>query len=291
MGLYKRILACLDGSTESFNAYENALRFAKSINGSVIALTVIPLGAGLSSALSLFLGMKDFFRRTGEKILKKAKEIALEEGVKIKPLIEEGEPFQKIVDIIYAEDIDLVFLGKSGKSGLARGILGSTAQRVIGTSPVDVIVIPKDGSLKFNKVLVPIDGSPFSERAAHRALELAKHFKSNIRLLYVVEPIITELYEVPGDLYKLMEALKFSAEEFVRRLKENFKREEVECSTSVIEGAPVEMILEVAQKEEINLIVMGSHGKTGLKRLLLGSVTERVINFGNLPVLVVKGGL
>ncbi|MCX7613148.1 MAG: universal stress protein [Caldimicrobium sp.] len=288
MELYRRILACLDGSKESFNAYENALKLAKSLNASLTALTVIPLGVELSSALSLFLGIRDLYRKNAEKILKEAKDLATEEGLKVKLLIEEGEPFQRIVDIVYAEDIDLIFMGKSGKSGLAKGILGSTAIRTIGVSPIDVMILPKEVPLRFNRILVPVDGSAYSEKAALKALALAKHFQSKVLILSVVELILTDLYEVPGDLYKVLESLKFSAEENVRKLKAQFKMENIDCDVLVTEGAPPDKILEIAEKEEITLVVMGSHGKRGFKRLLLGSVTERVINFGNLPVLVVK---
>lgn len=289
MAVYQKILACLDGSKESLSALENALRLAKGLGvEEIMAITVVPIGAQLSSALSLFLGMKDFFRKNGEKILKEAEDIASEMGMKVKTILEEGEPYQKIVDMAYAEGADLLVMGKTGKGGLARGILGSTALRTIGSSPADVLIIPKDTTIKFNKILVPVDGSLYSERAALRALELAKHFKSIVMLLSVVELFVSDLYEVPGELIKLMESFKISAEEFVRKLKVKFREEGVSCESLVTEGMAPEKIIEFADKEKFDLIVMGSHGKTGLKRLLLGSVTERVINFGNKPVLVVK---
>ncbi|MGC9016685.1 MAG: universal stress protein [Caldimicrobium sp.] len=287
MKTYRKILACIDGSEESFNAYKNALWLAKSLNAEVLVMTVLPVGQALSSALSLFIGMKDILRKGAEKILKQASFMAEEEGVKVKEILEEGEPFQRIIDTAYAEEVDLIVLGKTGKSGLAKGILGSTAMRTIGSSPVDCLVIPKEATLRIRKLLLPVDGSPYSERASERALFLAKAFKASVSILFVVE-LLFELYETPAELVNLIETLRNEGEEIVRKMRLKFKEENIPSEAFVVQGNIAEQIIEFSNKEEADLIVMGSHGKTGLKRLLLGSVTEKVINFGNKPVLVVK---
>jgi len=287
MGVYKKILACLDGSENSFWAYREAIKLSKDLGAEPLVINVMPVGEALSSALSIFLGMKDLFKKGAEKILKEAENIAEEEGIKVKPILEEGEPHERIVDTAYAEGVDLIVLGKTGKSRLAKEILGSTAMRTLGASPVDCLVIPNEVSLKMKKILLPVDGSPYSEKAEERALYLAKTFQSEVLALYVVE-IPLELYEAPGDLMKLIETLTSEGEEIVRRVKARFKEEGISCEAVVAQGGVAERILESADKVEAGLIVMGSHGKTGLKRLLLGSVTERVINFGRKPVLVVK---
>ncbi|MGC8965575.1 MAG: universal stress protein [Caldimicrobium sp.] len=287
MKTYRKILACIDGSEVSFNAYKNALWLAKTLNAEVLVMTVLPVGQALSSALSLFIGMKDTLRKGAEKILKQASFMAEEEGVKVKEILEEGEPFQRIIDIAYAEEVDLIVLGKTGKSGLAKGILGSTATRTIGSSPVDCLVIPKEATLRIRKLLLPVDGSPYSERANERALFLAKAFKASVSILFVVE-LLFELYETPAELVNLIETLRNEGEEIVRKMRLKFKEENIPSEAFVVQGNIAEQIIEFSNKEEADLIVMGSHGKTGLKRLLLGSVTEKVINFGNKPVLVVK---
>lgn len=286
---YQKILVGIDGSEESFNAFKSALSLAKKINASVSVLYVLPLGVEVSSALSLFTGVKDIFRKGAEKILKEAQSIAEEEGIEVRLKFEEGEPYTKLVDILYAEESDLLVLGKSGKGGLAKALIGSTASRAIGASQVDVLVIPKNTTLKLKKMLVPVDGSLYSEEAAMRALELASHLKSEIILLSVVE-IPFELYETATDIGKMVEHLKTEAEEFIRKLKSKYKEKGIEVKGYVVEGIVEEKILEIAEKEEVDLIIMGSHGKTGLKRLLMGSVTEKVLTLGTKPVLVVKRG-
>lgn len=287
MNLYKKILACLDGSEESFNAYKNALRLAKGLGSEILVITVVPVRPALSSALSLFIGMKDTFKKGAEKILKEALNIAEEEGIKVKDILEEGEPFHRIVDTAYAEGVDLIVIGKTGKSGFAKEILGSTAMRTLGASPVDCLVIPKGVTLKIRKILLPVDGSEYSEKAAERTLILAKKFNASVNILFVVE-IPLELHENPAEFVNFIETLRSEGEEIVRKFKLKFKEEGLFCETYVVQGNVAEEIIGLSNKGEADLIVMGSHGRTGLKRLLLGSVTEKVINFGNNPVLVVK---
>ncbi len=287
---YAKILVGVDGSEEGFNALRNALSLAKKINAEVMVLYVLPIGSEVSSALSLFIGMKDLFKKGGEKVLKEAQAIAEEEGVQVKVRLEEGEPYSKLVDILYAEDMDLLVVGKSGKGGVARALLGSTASRVIGSSPVDVLVVPKNTTLDFRKILVPVDGSVYSEKAALKSLELATFFKSEVILLSVIE-ILFELYETTSEIIKLVEHYKIETEEFMRKLKNYFKEEGIKVKTLIEEGIVEEKILEACEKEGVNFIIMGSHGKRGLKRLLMGSVTEKVLTLGSLPVLVVKNSL
>ncbi|MFN4196452.1 MAG: universal stress protein [Caldimicrobium sp.] len=287
MSIYEKILVGLDGSKESFNAFKNALFLGKQLKAEVSALYVVHITSEISSALSLFIGMKELFKKSGELILKEAQSIAEEEGVSVNLLLEEGDPSNKIVDMVYAKDINLLVMGKSGKGGLEKALLGSTASRVIGSSPVDVLIIPKNSKLNFNKILVPVDGSKYSEEAVQRAIDFASYFKSSVILLSVIE-IPIEFYETSAEVLKLLEHIKLEMEEFIRKMKMRFVEKNLEVKSFLLEGIIKDKILEIANKEEVDLIIMGSHGKTGLKRLLMGSTTEKVLTLYNKPVLVVK---
>lgn len=284
---YQKILACVDGSEESFNALRGALFLAKNLKAEIFAVSVVPVGPELSSALSVFIGLKDTLRKGAEKILKQAEDMAEEEGVKLRTYLEQGEPYQRIIDLAFSLNVDLIILGRTGKTGLSGAIIGSTTMRTIGSSPVDVLVIPKEKPIKCRRILVPVDGSEFSDRATMRAIELSKLFKGTLCFLNVVE-VPLELFEGPGEIAQVIESLKLSGEEIVRKLKRKAKEEGLDAESLVVEGIIEEEILRIAEEKECDLIVMGSHGKTGIKRLLMGSVTEGVIKMGNLPVLVVK---
>lgn len=112
-------------------------------------------------------------------------------------------------------------------------------------------------------------------------------FKSEVILLSVVE-IPLELYETAFEMEKLIEHFKKEAGLFMGKLQKKFKERGIVSNVLIEAGLVVDKILDTVEKEKTDLIIMGSHGKRGLKRLLMGSVTEKVLNLGNKPVLIVK---
>jgi len=194
-----------------------------------------------------------------------------------------GNHYEKIVDLAYTENCDLIILGKT-ESGLKRMLLGSTAARVIGYSPVDVLVIPHEREVSFQKILVPFDLSSYAYRAFEKALELSKFYQSELYLLSVIDLPVEALSEAPQLYEKMAKKIK----EAFSELKTKAKEAGINCEVELSEGDPAVKILKTAEEKEIGVIVMGSYGKRGLKRLLMGSVTKKVISLGDRPVLVVK---
>ncbi len=167
----------------------------------------------------------------------------------------------------------LLVMGRRGRTGLERLLLGSVTARVIGHSPVSVLVVPREASLDFSRILVASDGSPHGVAAWEQALLIAQKLGSTLMLASVT----------PSD-----RDLK-AAEDIVESLEPVAEREKVALEPYVLEGRPYEAIVRLAQQKQATLIVLGSHGRTGLKRLLMGSVAERVLGQAPCPVLVVKG--
>ena len=176
-----------------------------------------------------------------------------------------------------AEDLqpDLIVMGRHGLTGLSRLLMGSVTARVIGHSPFNVLVVPKGATLNFQKILLGSDGSSASAAACEEALGITKRMESTLIAASVAQ----------GD-----RDLK-SAEEIVRKLEAAAARQGVAVKPLVLKGRPYEAICKAAQEEQVNLIILGSHGRTGLARLLMGSTTERVIGQSPCPVLVVKRGV
>jgi hypothetical protein len=166
----------------------------------------------------------------------------------------------------------LLVMGRRGRTGLERLLLGSVTARVIGHSPVSVLVVPREASLDFSRVLVANDGSPHGVAAWEQALLIAQKLGSTLMLASVCQS--------DRDLK--------AAEDIVESLEPVAEREKVALEPYVLEGRPYEAIVRLAQQKQATLIVLGSHGRTGLKRLLMGSVAERVLGQASCPVLVVK---
>jgi nucleotide-binding universal stress UspA family protein len=133
-------------------------------------------------------------------------------------------------------------------------------------------------------MLVAIDQSSYSERAFLKALKLGKFYKSELYLLSVIDLPFEAITHAP----KLYETLGEKLKPYLQDLQNKASSQGVKAEIFIKEKDPAEEITKFSQEKEIGIIVMGSYGKTGLKRLLMGSVTEKVISLSKKPVLVVK---
>ena len=140
--------------------------------------------------------------------------------------------------------------------------------------------------VKHERVLVAVDGSKYSEMAFTQAINIAKTCKSSLFAISVISLYPETLARAPV----LVEAMERETREILERAKNQAAKENVPCETIVHEGGqPHEFIVKEAKEKKIDLIVMGTHGRTGLKKLLMGSVAERVIGHAPCSVLVVPG--
>jgi nucleotide-binding universal stress UspA family protein len=162
--------------------------------------------------------------------------------------------------------------------------MGSVTARVIGSSKVDVLVVPRDASIGWGRILLATDGSEFSRAALQHALNFARSYGG--RLLVVSVAVMNEelLAQAPDVAEKLTER----ARAFAQEAQAQAEAQGVSAQVFVREGDAHQKIVEVALKEGADVIFMGSHGRTGLRKLLMGSVTEKVIGLSACPVLVVR---
>ena len=140
--------------------------------------------------------------------------------------------------------------------------------------------------MAFNKILVPTDGSEYTKAAVRKAMELAKLSGGKITALYVLDQTI--LTNMPMDtavmnVYNTLEKEGKEAVDFVRDLG---AQESVEVEVVIKEGTPVKVILD--ESANYDIIVMGTLGRTGMSKLLMGSIAERVVRASQCPVLVVR---
>jgi nucleotide-binding universal stress UspA family protein len=283
MGRYKKILVAIDGSVSGENALLQAFRLANDEKCWITVTTVVPEYTG---DLDL-TGVGDIHAalvRPGEEILAKAAETAKRESALIKTVLEEGETYERIVDLAEAENCGVIVMGRRGMSSLERALVGSVTARVIGHSQRDVLVVPTDAKLSWENILVATDGSRHSQAAVERAIDFAKSYGGRLMAVSIVD--------VPDELYaeapKVVDDLVEKAKGYVRDVKTAAEAAGVRTRTYVGEGVGHEVLMRVAEEDGAGLIVMGSHGRTGLKRLLMGSVTEKVIGHAACPVLVVR---
>ncbi|CDG64570.1 MAG: hypothetical protein PWQ15_1565 [Methanobacterium sp.] len=146
----------------------------------------------------------------------------------------------------------------------------------------------------YNKILLPTDGSKFAEKAAEHAIWIASNSGAEIIVLNVIET--SSLVGLPAEdlIVKIKEMLKEEGRRSLERIsnmiteeEKELKIEDIKVTLKTEEGSPSEAIRKTVEKEDVDLVVMGTSGKHGLDRFLLGSVTEKVVRSVKCPVLVV----
>jgi nucleotide-binding universal stress UspA family protein len=266
-----KLMVCTDASDEGQNAVAAALELARACDSQVIAVQVLHV-------VPEFQAVAPDLRATLEKGVQEnmaaIKAAAGKLGVALKTVVTEGKtPEAAIVATAGKLRPDLIIMGRCGKTALARILMGNVTARVIGHSPANVLVVPRGGMVGFQRILVASDGSPYSQSAWELALAMAKQAKS--RLIGVaVAPEEGDIIEAQAIIRRMLTAASLAG---------------VPMKGVNPQGvAPDTGIVQQAIKNEVDLIVVGSYGRTGLKKLLMGSVTERVIGGSPCPILVVK---
>jgi nucleotide-binding universal stress UspA family protein len=271
-GAWDRLMVCTDGSTSGQNAVAVTLQLARACGSQVYVVQVlVPETRALDSGLQAGLAAEV------QKNIEAIREAADRLEVTLLPVLPESRtPDVAIVAEAGKLRPDLVILGRRGLTALARILMGSVTARVIGHSPVNVLVVPRGASLGFQRLLVPSDGSAYSEAAWKLALGMAGRAKSRLTGV-AVAPRKGDTTEAQGIIHQM------------RTLAQQAGLPAKSFQGVILRGvAPETGIVQQAIKGEVDLIVMGSHGRTGLQKLLMGSVTERVIGHTPCPVLVVK---
>ncbi len=287
--MISHILICTDGSDYSEGAVREGLIFAKKQMAKVTAITVIDFNAEFDAlAPNLLEKMEE--EAAGH--VRAVKNRAEKEGIACEALVTRSEaPYLSIAEEALHREADLIVLGRRGRTGLKRLLLGSVAKRTIGHAHCNVLVIPRKASLACRTILVATDGSKFSEFAAHEAVSMAKDCSAALVVVAAVHAEASAPLDiVSSNMQKEMIADRemAAAESSIAFVRELAEKAAVNVSTYIYAGNPADVITHAAAEKKADLIVMGSHGRTGIDRLLLGSVAERVIGTAECATLVVK---
>jgi nucleotide-binding universal stress UspA family protein len=201
-----------------------------------------------------------------------------------------GKAFVELIIARRAWQADLIVVGGSAQEG--EGSLGRTGERVVRKALVPVLIAKKPFTAAAKRFLVPTDFSPSAKKAAEEALVLAESFGGRILFVHALEPLYSYplVYEgmvgAPPPLPPLTPAdIEDEWQEFLASLPSLGK---VPWEKLTVEGRAATMLVRQAEESQADLIVIGTHGRSGLAHLLLGSVAEEVINSASCPVLTIR---
>ncbi|HZD59410.1 MAG TPA: universal stress protein [Anaerolineae bacterium] len=280
------ILVAFDGSDFSKGALSQVIEYSKEVGCRATSLTVVTVLPPYEreAELGLVKNIKGIFKELGKDILSSAEKIAEGEGVQVETVLSEGSIHRAIINVAESRNCDLIVMARRSLTDLERALVGSVTARVIGYSPIDVLVMPSDSIIKWDNILLAIDGSHYSEIAAKRAISIAQSCGGKLKLVSVVDVTDEFFIHSPDAVDEMIR----NAWDSIEKIKKMVKSAKIDVEAFVREGEPHDKIVSLAEELESDIICMGSHGRTGIKRLLMGSVTEKVIGNAPCPVLVVK---
>jgi nucleotide-binding universal stress UspA family protein len=290
---YSKILVPLDGSPSGERALPLAVRLAQQARSRVVFVRAV-WDANVPSNDAEMLAEMDEARVYLSQIVRSLAEHQLE----IEPIVVYAPAAEGILDVIRAQDPELVVMSTHGRSGLGRWIYGSIAEVVLQQSPKPVLLVRawettayERSTSRAPRLLVPLDGSAFGEAALPHAVALASLLGARLSLLRVVPIAIIWVDSFGGRPYpsdELMAAEEAEAHRYLTVTAERLREEGVAVDTVVRRGIPAHEILNDCRMTETDIVIMATHGRTGITRLVFGSVALEVLHRGAHPVLVVR---
>jgi nucleotide-binding universal stress UspA family protein len=291
--MFKKILIPLDGSALSARAVPVAYALAGPDTELILVRAIDParIAVGISAyhaGASWLDELSQPHRKAAEQMVLVRSSLPADSSVD--SYVTEGDAASTIVDTARDTKADLIVMASHGHSGLTRWMLGSVTERVIRTAPCPVLMVR--GTPRFSHALVTLDGSALAEQALAPALAVTGAFHSQLTLLRAVISIPAEVVRRMDEKElglgeQLVEGQLADAEEYLCRLAANGSARGA-FKVAVPADHPAEAIARYVETHEVNLIVMATHGHTGLQRWTLGSVTEKVLRATECSMLVIR---
>ena len=291
--MYDRIVIAVDGSDEARRAAGRGLQIARAFDASVTVLHVIDRKA-LRLAES---SEKTRLRERGQNAITEIETLASDLGLSVTAELAEGSPTVRICECARGQDADLIVVGRQGLTGVRRRLLGGVTEQILHRSDCPVLVVPgsdHERDTDYARVLVTTDGSENAGVAVPHAVAFGKRYDSEVHVLNVVDlQAAGGMFNAGGLEEAFLERLEArgreAADGVADRIEESAPELAVETAverTASFEGAAAG-VREYVRENGIDLVVMGSHGRSNLKRQLLGSVASSVLRTVAVPVLVV----
>ncbi len=297
----KKILATTDFSDASRHGVGYAVALAEKLGAAVALLHVVEPGSWVSN-----MGSVIWVREDSEVVASAREKLATmaeregkgEVAVTFSVALRTGNAFDAIATAALEHGSELIVIATHGRTWADRVLLGSTAERVVRHAPCPVLTVParskskrtrKTAEFRLRKILVPIDFSGVSKAALPWATLLAARCGAEVVLLHAVErPPVDDLWAPGLNADSFAPLMKQAGADLERIAGGLSKSTGSKISAAVREGSPYEAICEAAKTLDADLIVLTTHGYTGLKKVWLGSTAERVVRHSPCPVLTVR---
>lgn len=270
VGKAEKLLLATDGTEHSEGAVREAISFAGKCSSRLYAISVIELDMEYESIAQKHIELEETERL---KHLDAVNQKALDAGIPCETFIcRDRSPEKCIVEEAEKRQVDMIITGKRGAKGLMKLMMGEVVAKVIQRAPCKVLVVPKEAVISYKNILVATDGSKHSNAAVVEAIGIAKRCGGRVLAVSAMRDQ-SEFEEATANANKAVGLAQ---------------KEGVAAEPVTPHGRSFDAIVEVAGGRGVDLIVMGTYGKTGIGKILMGSSTEKVIGLSKCAVLVVK---
>jgi len=300
--MIRRTLIPLDGSELAERVIPHLLRFVEPDQAELLLMTV------LSSASSSLLGNTTRLFMPGQAALSKECEAGKQVGIVAQQLrqagfnvanrILSGAPAASILHLAEEAFVDLIAMSTHGRTGLGQVLLGSVADEVVRHARPPVFLVPAAVVVKSDPlprtILLPLDGTPLAETAIPVASQFAQNTGATLYLIRVVEPddSVDELRDM-----QILASLDYAGEQpvirqvisYLGRIQLRLQLAGVPSCSRIAAGDPADVINRIVHAEDADLIVMSTHGRSGVERMIHGSVVSRLIGNTICPLLLMRG--
>lgn len=287
-----KILVPVDFSKYADAAIDTAIEIAARYDASITLMNVFePVALAFPEDQSFYAGAitSDVMADLRNALAKK-RDAAMAKGAKnVSVELGRGNPAAAIKDFADAGEYGLIVMGTLGRTGLAHFFLGSVAERVVRTAPCPVLTV-HERVKSFSKILVPTDFSPDAQAALDAAIDVAARWQASITLLNVFQPV-AYTYPTAGGVFASLpidHVLKDQLEGLDRLQRSAVAKGAKQVEIAQRTGHPATEICALALDGSFDLIAMGTHGRSGISRMLIGSVAERVVRTAPCAVLSIR---
>lgn len=289
--MYDTVLVPTDGSDHAVRAAEHGRYLAGLFDATVHLLHVVDVETttgllGGEPPDDLLADLEEEGRRVLE-----TTRTGLSGVDEVETVVRRGDPVETILEYAAERDVGLLAMGTHGRTGLDRYVTGSVTERVVRRADAPVLTVratDRSHVEGYEEVLVPTDGSDAAEAAVDHGLAVAERAGARVHAVNVVD--VGSLGASSGNVppTRLVDRLEADGRAASERVAARARERGLEVVTEVTEGFPAVELLDYTEERDVDLCVMGTAGRTGLNRYLLGSTTERIVRHAEVPVLAVN---